>query len=68
MEDAMITITIKTENAAFQDGNRTAEVARILHKMAVELSTADRFQFAKVYDINGNSVGTVHLTGKDRVL
>lgn len=63
----MITITIKTDNAAFGD-DCPAEVARILNKIVVELMTADRVQFTGLYDVNGNKVGEVKLTGKDRRL
>ena len=62
----MITITIKTDNAAFGDSDYGPEVSRILAKLAREYRDYDRPQFAKVYDSNGNAVGKVTLTGKDR--
>ncbi len=61
----MITIRIRTDNAAFQDGNRADEIARILRKVADQIA---RHETAKVYDVNGNRVGEVRLTGKDRTL
>ena len=64
----MITITIKTDNAAFGDGNRATEVALILRRMSDQLTESAAFRFCKVYDSNGNAVGTVTLTGKDRRL
>jgi hypothetical protein len=61
----MITITIKTDNAAFQD-NRHAEVARILRDLANRLDRG--FTFDRVQDVNGNAVGSVTLTGQARRL
>ena len=61
----MITITIRTDNAAFQDGNRASEVARIVR------DAADRIVNRRalwLLDSNGNRVGRVVLTGKDREL
>ena len=57
----MIKITIKTDNAAFSDGR--TELARILRDLA------DRFENSRaliVRDVNGNTCGSVTLTGKDR--
>lgn len=68
----MITITIKTDNAAFDDGNRAHEVVRILRTLADKLDGTGVLRGgcmpASVYDRNGNTVGTVTLTGKDRDL
>lgn len=61
----MITITIKTDNAAFADGNRAAEVARILRVIADRIEGGET---PTVYDYNGNKVGAITLTGKDREL
>ena len=61
----MIMITIKTDNAAFQDGNRATEIASILHRMAEQVT---RNATISPRDSNGNTVGKVTLTGKDRVL
>lgn len=51
---------IRTENAAFADGNEAAEVARILREAAdqidnrgIPLATSSR----SLHDINGNRVG-----------
>jgi hypothetical protein len=62
-----ITIMLKTDNAAFDDhgnGNRAAEVARILRRLAddVENGTVPE----NLRDINGNHVGNVIRTGADR--
>ena len=53
-----ITITIETGDAAFDDEPAT-EIARILHKLADEFEQYGRSQFSKLYDFNGNAVGTV---------
>ena len=53
----MFKVTIDTGNDAFMDGNREAEIARILRKLAdviEEFGTST----GRVYDINGNTVGT----------
>ena len=54
----MLTVKIETDNEAFGDGARGPELARILRKIAARVedlgSLADG---AKVYDVNGNSVG-----------
>ena len=56
-----ITIKLKTENAAFQDDKR-AEVFRIL---AEWIANGQRGIWAsKLYDHNGNQVGTATLTGQ----
>lgn len=52
----MITITIKTENAAFEDGNKNAEVARILREIAFRLDEMDNYVTMRVNDSNGNTV------------
>jgi hypothetical protein len=60
-----ITITIQTDNAAFaiDNGGPEQEVARILHKLAAELSdglTNIPITGRKnLRDINGNTVGSV---------
>ncbi len=64
----MITITIKTDNAAFEDGNRAAEVARILRHLADRIVTDLPPQPTKLLDRNGNTVGEVKLTGRDKSL
>lgn len=54
-------IRIKTANAAFGEtpDDRLSEVARILRRLADDLeSTTDGWP-RKLYDVNGNQVGTV---------
>lgn len=58
----MIRITIKTDNAAFED--REIEIARILHALADRILDRDPPRY--VSDINGNRCGSVTVTGKDR--
>lgn len=65
-EKAMIIITIKTDNEAFGDGNREAEIARILRTMADAVQFGGGLNYPR--DINGNRVGNVVATGKDRDL
>ena len=60
----MITITIRTENDTFSAAPHT-EVARILREIA---ATFERGYRPAVMDSNGNRVGEVKLTGKDREL
>lgn len=65
----MITITIKTDNSAFEE-DRAGEVARILARLAHHIDPAyvGKCAPAHLYDSNGNKVGMVRLTGKDRAL
>jgi hypothetical protein len=52
-----VRITIDTGNAAFDDGNREYEVARILREAADRIENgAEDFTLR---DINGNKVGSV---------
>lgn len=44
------------DNAAFQDGNKQAEVARILRKVAEKVEAGE--DSGPCMDINGNKVGT----------
>lgn len=44
------------DNAAFQDGNKQAEVARILRKAADDIEAGA--ETGSCMDINGNKVGT----------
>jgi hypothetical protein len=53
-----ITIKIKTDNDAFSD-DHNAEVARIVREWAQGPITS-----AKLRDYNGNTVGSVTVTGK----
>ena len=68
----MITITIKTDNAAFHgddEGNPCAyinEVARILYELADQYENGGNPSL-RLRDINGNTVGEVALTGRDKL-
>ena len=62
----MITITIKPDNEAFQ-GNRSIEIARILRELADRLLSFERLP-ENLRGVNGNHVGNVVATGKDRGL
>ena len=55
----MITVTIKTENEAFQDGNGADECARILRLLAEQIDVHGRRGTWKLMDVNGNTVGSV---------
>lgn len=61
----MFHLKIKTENEAFSDGNRGAEIARILRDLAgaVEEQAGDAGNY-NVRDINGNRVGTCKITNR----
>lgn len=55
-----ITITINTENAAF-DPKPRYEIARILEGLSIKI--ADEWEIPDVLlDVNGNKVGTVKVT------
>jgi len=53
-----ITIKVSTDNAAFED--KDAEIARLLHKIALQWPLHD----STLRDFNGNSVGSVTVKGK----
>lgn len=53
---SMFRVTIKTVNAAFE-GDRNAELARILLEVAARLSSASA-DHGVCWDINGNNVGS----------
>lgn len=57
----MFTFTIKTDNVAFDNGNKFAELARILREVADQVE--DGIVPAKVRDINGNLVGAFDIKG-----
>lgn len=61
----MITITIRTDNAAFEDGAKWGEVQRILTEVSRRFSGLPPFD-KRILDANGNTVGEVKLTGRDR--
>ena len=55
----MITITIKTDGAAFDNGYKAPEVAAILRTIADRISGADDINVPIVIrDINGNRCGS----------
>ena len=56
----MFNLTIKTDNAAFQEGQPADEVARILREIAGKLEEGD--SNGPAFDSNGNTVGTFTLT------
>jgi hypothetical protein len=58
-----ITIKIDTGNDAFQDGNREAEIARIVARVAREFEDFGA-PTQTVYDYNGNRVGAVTVRGR----
>lgn len=51
----MITIKIKTDNAAFNDGNKNRELARILREIAFWFDDDVKLPL-RVADNNGNNV------------
>ena len=62
-----ITIEIKTENAAFDDGNNgNTEAARILRDYADKLENgrgqAPWSNCLNLHDANGNTIGSVEIT------
>ena len=66
----MFTLTINTDNAAFDDGNAAAETARILRDCAdrIERGDGDWSMYGIVIqlrDINGNVVGQAEATERD---
>ena len=52
-----ITITIDTDNAAFED-NEGAETARILRQLADQIEARPGCYGYNLHDFNGNKVGT----------
>lgn len=62
----MLQIRFDTENAAFDDGNRECEVARILRELADKIENGGATgMFQNVFDANGNVVGTFKLTNQE---
>ncbi len=55
----MVTITIKTGNAAFEGDNMNYEIARILRNLAEKIENDN--MPSKLMDINGNKVGTIEI-------
>lgn len=63
-----ITITINTDNAAFEDDNEAAkqegsmfEVGRILEQLAGRFTAGSWPMGGPILDINGNTVGKVEI-------
>lgn len=52
----MFTLTIETDNAAFEDDNLLAETARILRVAADKIERGNHP--ANLLDVNGNKVGS----------
>ena len=61
----MLTITIKTENAAFEEPGKAAEVARILRKYADQIEGDGDVGEWALADYNGNRVGFASVDGED---
>jgi hypothetical protein len=57
-----ITINIKTDNAAFQDGNREDEIFRIVGVFNRRIANGETG--GSCSDSNGNTVGNYKVTGK----
>ena len=66
-EMAKFTVSITTDNDAFQDGNLREELARILFAIGntVAISEEDWGYHKNIRDINGNTVGTFALKEDD---
>ena len=52
-----VTIVINTDNAAFEE-DTSGELGRIFRELADEFANGDLRDNGRIYDINGNSVGT----------
>ena len=57
----MFTLTLHTDHAAFEGGQRTLEIARILRTLASRL-LLQGLEDSTITDSNGNTVGTVVYT------
>jgi len=57
---ATVTITIHTDNAAFED-DMFGEVAAILESIATNVRNEQGLTRAKIRDSNGNSCGSVFI-------
>jgi hypothetical protein len=55
-----IIIRINVENAAFEDGG-PSEVARILRELADRYDGEGFYIYARLRDVNGNTVGSVEI-------
>lgn len=55
----MVTIEFKTDNAAFEGDGARSEIARILRELAGHV---DGFtNYSKIRDVNGNTIGSMHV-------
>jgi hypothetical protein len=61
----MITIKIKTDNAAFEDDSKM-QVTHTLSKVIDRLKRGEIISDIPIMDGNGNTCGTITTTGKDR--
>lgn len=62
----MFQMRFDTENAAFEEGGRESETARILRKVADRIERGEATGlFQNVLDSNGNPVGTFKLSDRD---
>lgn len=53
----MFKLTMDTDNAAFEDGYKTEEIARILRRIAENVENGETDNSGVAMDINGNIVG-----------
>ena len=58
----MVKIEFDTENAAFGQGSRLSETARILRDIAEKIENGSSLGGGPVRDINGNTVGHWEMT------
>ena len=56
-----ITIKLNTDNAAFE--NKDAEIVRILEWLGNDWQAIHSEGVRNLFDVNGNKVGTVKVTG-----
>jgi len=54
-------INIECDNAAFEDGDRNFEIARILREIANQIEAGDVGKARDIWDSNGNIVGQFEL-------
>lgn len=65
MKTSQIVISINMENAAFDDGNATHEVSRILRRLATQIEAGEfvaEVDGKTLRDLNGNITGNVEVT------
>lgn len=56
----MITVTIATDNEAFDDGlEGSTEVSRILRQLSTDILADESLEERALKDLNGNTVGKV---------